>query len=119
MHRRRLVLTAAALLGGGRAASAHARLRAAIPAPGAVLDTAPREVSIVFSEALEPLFSRIEVADIAGHRVEEGRAHSGADAKALVVTLKPLLPGDYRVAWWATSIDTHKTEGSFGFTLRG
>ena len=119
MKRRRLVLAAAALMSPASTASAHARLRSAAPAPGEILITAPKAVSIVFSEALEPKFSRIEVSNAAGSRVDDGAAHSGADATTLVVALKPLPPGDYKVAWWATSIDTHKTEGSFTFMIHG
>ncbi len=119
MKRRSLIFAATALVGSAGAASAHARLRSAVPAPGDMLAAAPKEVSIVFSEALEPKFSRIEVTDAAGVRVDDGAAHSGADAKTLVVALKPLAPGDYKVAWWATSVDTHKTEGSFSFMLHG
>jgi methionine-rich copper-binding protein CopC len=92
-------------------------MRSAMPAPGSVLDTAPSEVALTFSEALEPNFSLIEVRNAAGARVDSGPAHSGADAKVLVVALHKLNPGDYTVAWRAISVDTHRTEGSFAFTL--
>jgi methionine-rich copper-binding protein CopC len=34
-----------------------------------------------------------------------------------VVGLKPLEPGIYKVTWRITSIDTHKTKGSYTFKL--
>ena len=37
---------------------------------------------------------------------------------ALMVKLKPLSPGIYSVAWHVTSVDTHKTEGHFTFTVK-
>jgi copper resistance protein C len=33
------------------------------------------------------------------------------------VGLKALSPGTYHVHWHALSVDTHKTEGSFSFTV--
>ena len=119
MNRRTLFLVTAALLGPVSAAVAHARLRSASPAPGDMLSAAPKQVSITFSEALEPKFSSIEVRNAAGTRFDDGAARSGGDAKILVVELKPLPPGDYTVSWHATSVDTHKTEGSFTFMLHG
>ena len=35
------------------------------------------------------------------------------------VSLKSLSPGTYRVRWHVLSVDTHKTEGSFTFTVGG
>lgn len=35
------------------------------------------------------------------------------DGKRLAVSLGALPPGTYNVVWHATSVDTHKTEGSF------
>jgi methionine-rich copper-binding protein CopC len=119
MHRRTLAVAAVALLAGGRAAQAHAHLRSAVPAPDSMLDVAPTQVAITFSEALEPRFSTIEVRGPGGARFDDGAAHAGADAKVLVVALKKLTPGSYTVAWHATSVDTHKTEGSFAFMLHG
>ncbi|MCX7380436.1 MAG: copper resistance protein CopC [Alphaproteobacteria bacterium] len=119
MNRRTLVFAATALIASARGASAHARLRSASPAAGERLAAAPKEVSIVFSEALEPKFSTIDVHNAAGVRFDTGAARSGVDAKTLVVAVKPLPPGDYTVVWHATSIDTHKTEGSYNFTLLG
>ena len=118
MNRRSLFLASAALLGPVPVAWAHARLRQATPAPGATLTAAPKQVSITFSEALEPKFSAIEVRNAARARFDAGPPRSGADAKILVVDLKPLPPGDYTVAWRATSVDTHKTDGSFSFILQ-
>jgi methionine-rich copper-binding protein CopC len=35
----------------------------------------------------------------------------------LAVPVKPLAAGVYTVLWHATSVDTHKTEGHFTFTV--
>jgi methionine-rich copper-binding protein CopC len=113
-----VLLAPVALVVGSQAALAHARLRHAEPAAGEVLTKAPEAVTILFSEDLEPRFSHIEVRDAAGARVDAGSPHIvGGDAKRLAVGLKPLAPGVFQVNWQAISVDTHKTEGSYTFTL--
>ena len=100
-------------------AFAHAELETANPAPGATVATAPTEVSITFSEEVEPHFSGIEVLDAKGNREDQGAAHiPGSDAKILNVAVKPLKAGVYKVIWHATSVDSHKTKGSYGFTIK-
>jgi methionine-rich copper-binding protein CopC len=78
----------------------------------------PAEVVIDFTGDLEPELSTAEVLDVNGARVDKGDAHTVADnVRRLHVGLKPLSPGIYTVRWQATSIDTHRTEGSFTFTI--
>jgi methionine-rich copper-binding protein CopC len=97
---------------------AHALPQSQTPAAGSTLTTPPTEVSITFSEQLEPRFSSLQVKDATGARVDSGSPHTAADdAKRFVVNLKPLVAGTYKVIWHATSVDTHKTEGSYDFTV--
>ena len=111
-------IAAAASLFVTASASAHAFLNTASPGVGSTVSTPPREVTINFSEGVEPIFSTIVVTDAAGERVDTGKPHlAGGDAH-LAVALKPLAPGAYNVTWHATATDTHKTQGSFGFTVR-
>jgi methionine-rich copper-binding protein CopC len=100
-------------------AFAHADLETSNPSAGSTVKTAPTEISITFSEEVEPRFSGIEVQDAQGQRVDEGEAHSASDdAKVLTVGLKPLTPGTYKVIWHNTSVDSHKEKGSFEFTVK-
>ena len=39
------------------------------------------------------------------------------DNTILEVSLPPLPPGKYHVFWVAISVDTHRTEGNFPFTI--
>ena len=113
-------LAAAALLLGALSspACAHALLRKAVPASGATLQAAPRAVTLSFSEGVEAAFSTILVRDAAGVRVDLGAITAASDdAKTISVPLKPLAPGVYTVEWHATSVDAHKTEGHFSFTV--
>jgi len=114
MRRTWMIVSCLAVWSG--AAWAHAHLRQAEPAVGSV-GPAPQEVVLHFSERLEPSFSRIEVLRGAEH-LEAGPAHiPPGDARVLAVPVKPLAAGVYTVLWHATSVDTHKTEGHFTFTV--
>jgi len=118
---KRFVLAAAVLLGGlvlAPAAFAHAHLQAAQPPVGGTVSAAPTEVVLIFSEAVEPSLCTVEVKDASGARFDAGAAHAGADGKHLAVGLKLLSPGVYTVEWHATSVDTHRTQGKFTFTIK-
>jgi copper resistance protein C len=73
---------------------------------------------LTFSEGIEPRFSRIELATSDGRAIATGPAvRDPADDKQLVLALRPLAPGRYRVSWHVVSVDTHRTEGEFSFTV--
>ena len=98
-------------------AFAHAFLDRAIPAVGSEVSSSPPSVTITYTEAVEPHFSTIEVRNAGGVRVDADDVHADDDGKRLVVGLHKLPPGKYTVVWHVTSVDTHKTEGSFVFTV--
>lgn len=98
-------------------ALAHGHLDRAQPAVGSTV-AAPKEVSLWFTEAVEPKFSSIVVQDAKGTAVQLGKAEVAADNKAnLKIKVKPLVPGVYKVMWKILSVDTHRTQGSFSFTV--
>jgi hypothetical protein len=98
---------------GGPAAQAHAFLDHAEPRVGSTVPTAPRELTLSFTQQLEPAFSSADVQDANGTRVDQGRPH--VSGTVMHVGLKPLAPGTYKVHWRVLSVDTHTTEGSFSF----
>lgn len=98
-------------------ALAHAHLDRAEPAAGSTVPTAPQEVMLWFTQAIEPAFSTVEVRDAAGARVDDGKA-SLEDGKLLRAAVKGLDPGTYTVKWRVLSVDTHKSEGSFTFQVK-
>jgi copper resistance protein C len=105
-------------LGGATAALAHAQLIRAIPAAGGTLHDAPSEVTLRFSEKLEPKFSSVVVRDSAGKQVDKGGAAvDKADRMVIRVSLPPLEPGVYKVEWKAVSADTHRVSGDFTFKV--
>src|SRR4051794_17962383 len=108
------VIALVLLLSGASAALAHAHLRRAQPAADSTVKTAPTELTLWFSEALEPRFCTVLVADEAGTRVDrEAATVDTADAKILHVALKPLAAGRYKIAWRVVSVDSHATDGTF------
>jgi methionine-rich copper-binding protein CopC len=109
-----LILGALAVPDGARAHSGLAR--SSPPAGGTV--KAPKEVVLTFTEKLEPKFSSIEVRDTKGAAVHDSKA-SGVPAQPtqMRVSLKPLVPGTYKVIWRILSVDTHRASGSFTFRV--
>ncbi len=97
----------------------HAMLEHAVPAVGSTVAVPPKEIRLKFSEAVEAAFCRVTVTGSEG-AVATGRPHTdGKDKSLLIVDLQgSLKPGVYRVQWKAVSVDTHRTEGSFSFTVR-
>lgn len=110
------LLTGSLLLAGS--AQAHAHLQRATPAADStVSDTT--QVQAWFSEALEPTFSTLTVTGPDGKRVDHGDTHvDDKDAKHLSVSVDAKAPGTYSVDWAATSVDTHKSNGKFTFTVK-
>jgi copper resistance protein C len=99
-------------------AGAHAFLDHANPRVGNSVRTAPREVTLWFTQDLEPAFSTVEVRDASGTRVDNGKATVGSgDRKVMRIALKPLPNGTYKVRWRVLSVDTHTTEGTFSFRV--
>jgi copper resistance protein C len=99
------------------AAYAHAELKSAEPAAGAVTATPPQQIKITFNENVIPQFSGIEVKDQTGRVIATGKATiDPANRKLLVVPVnEPLPPGEYNVEWHAVAEDTHRVKGSFSF----
>jgi copper transport protein len=123
---RGLVLAALAALAalalvvlGASAASAHANLIGADPAPGASLPQAPGAVVLRFSEAVDHLRSTINVTGPGGREATSGPTQAVAtDSQTLRRPLGLEPPGVYQVAWTSVSIDDGHTEtGRYRFGI--
>jgi copper resistance protein C len=94
---------------------AHAFLDRAEPRVGNKVAAPPREVTLWFTQKLEPAFSTITVTNAAGERVDTGKPRiSGTQ---MSVSLRPGGSGTYHVTWHVLSVDTHTTEGNFSFQV--
>lgn len=107
---------AAALLAIPVAGSTHASLLGSDPSTRQRLGSPPSEVTLRFSEGVDPRLSRIEVLDAAGENEAIGEpSHTDSDA-TLRVAVEDLSIGTYLVSWRAFSaVDGHLTAGSFVF----
>lgn len=114
----RVALAATAALLAPVTAFAHAQLLKAVPGVGTTVSAAP-SITLAFSEPVEPGFSGVGLTDAAGKAVPLGKPASDPAGKAtLVVAVKTrLAPGLYTVRWHAVSVDTHRTQGTFTFTV--
>ena len=96
-------------------ASAHAFLDHAQPRVGNKVAAPPHEVTLWFTQKLEPAFSTITVTNAAGDRVDTGKTR--VNGAQMSVTLRPGGAGTYHVTWRVLSVDTHTTDGNFTFQV--
>jgi len=117
MRRLTIVVSLLFAVPGISGVQAHAFLDHASPLVGSTVRTAPRQLTLSFTQNLEPAFSSVEVTGPNGARVDAGRAQIGGNT--IRVALRPSGPGTYHVHWRALSVDTHRTQGSFTFHVGG
>ena len=115
---RRLACAVVLLLLAIGSVSAHAVLDRTDPRAGVSVKTTPSQVKLWFTGALEPAYSRVQVVDAAGKRMDLGDGGVDTTNPALLrVSVPPLAPGTYRVVWHVLSVDSHVTEGQFSFAV--
>jgi methionine-rich copper-binding protein CopC len=97
---------------------AHAFLVKSDPPVGSTVQTAPKALILTFTEALEVPFCSVTVTDGMGMDDAAGKPQPvPGHPNQLMVPLKIAMPGKINVSWHALSVDTHKTEGHFSFTV--
>lgn len=108
---------ASAMVLSASSALAHARLVSATPGNGATV-TAPRTISLTFSERFAAPFSTVEVEDGRGRAISLTKAVS-EDGKTLGGSFAaPLTNGVYQVTWAIAAADGHRMTGTYSFTVR-
>jgi len=118
--RGRLLAVVAVLLvvlaGSAAPAAAHASLLSTNPPDDSVLDAAPSEVSLTFTEGVQVQPDGVRVLSADGTRVDQGAAlASGSTVSAPVRSGLP--DGGYVVAWRVVSSDGHPINGAFRFSI--
>ncbi|MFH8241690.1 copper resistance CopC/CopD family protein [Streptomyces sp. NPDC018321] len=112
-----LLAAACALLAAAGPASAHAALTGSDPQQGAVVDKAPAQVSLTFSESVSMDADSLRVLDPKGKRVDEGKP-SGTGGTTYTVKLHAGLPdGTYTVTYQVVSADSHPVAGAYTFSV--
>ncbi|WP_210582284.1 copper resistance protein CopC [Streptomyces sp. GESEQ-4] len=107
------------VLGGAGTASAHAALRSTDPADGSVLKSAPRDLTLTFTESVGLLDDSVRILDPSGHRLRLGEAeHVPGRSDAVRVSLPAKADtGTFTVAWRVVSADSHPVSGAFTFSV--
>jgi copper resistance protein C len=96
-------------------ARAHAFLDRAEPRVGNKVAAPPRQVTVWFTQKLEPSFCSMTVTNAAGERVDSGKAR--VSGNQMSISLRPGGSGTYHVNWHVLSVDTHTTDGNFTFEV--
>ncbi|WP_244792933.1 copper resistance protein CopC [Streptomyces sp. BJ20] len=112
-----ILAVAGALLAGAAPASAHAALTGSDPAQGAVVDTAPSQVSLTFSEPIAVGDDSVRVLDPKGERVDKGDPANPSGTTYSVRLVSGLPDGTYTVAYQVVSADSHPVAGAFTFSI--
>jgi copper transport protein len=114
-----LSITLSLILSTPRVVLAHANLVRSDPEAGAILAQAPREITLEFSEDLDPDFSKARLADANLVVLVEGPGRiDPSDNRVLRLNLPALSKGAYNVIWQARSIvDGHITSGLVTFSV--
>lgn len=99
-----------------RIADAHAFLDHADPKVGSTINESPSQVTVWMTENLEPAFSKLQIYDAKGTAVDN--KDTKVNGNIMKVSLPKLAPGKYRVTWQVVAVDTHRTSGTFDFTIQ-
>jgi copper transport protein len=111
------VAVVGALLAGAAPVSAHAALTGSDPQQGAVVDKAPAQVSLTFSENVAMSDGSVRVLDPKGRRVDTGKT-SDLGGTTYGVKLHSGLPdGTFTVTYQVVSADSHPVSGAFTFSI--
>jgi len=114
----RQIALALVFLSGASPAFAHAYLQKSAPAANSVLESAPKVLLLTYTEDLAVPFCTVTVTDGMGMNDAAGKPQAvPGHPNELLVPLKIQMAGKVSVAWHALSADTHKTQGSFSFTV--
>ncbi len=98
---------------------AHVHMDKSQPAKGEVLTTPPAVVQLWFSGAVDVEWSKVEVTNTKGERVDNGAVSNiDNDPKSLQINLKPIGTGSYEIKWNAVANDGHRIKGSSPFSVK-
>ena len=99
-------------------ALAHSKPKTMTPDANSTV-AAPAQVSVFFTEALEPKFSSLQLMDAQGAAVSTSKSVvDPKDAKHMTLALPKLEPGTYRVHWVTAALDGHRMDGDYSFKVQ-
>jgi methionine-rich copper-binding protein CopC len=99
-------------------AFAHAFLVKSDPPVGSTVTAPPKMLLLTYTEDLEIPFCQVVVTDSTGMNDAASKPEPvSGHPDQMQVKLNIQMPGKITVTWHALSVDTHKTQGSFSFTV--
>ncbi|MFC5214017.1 copper resistance CopC/CopD family protein [Streptomyces coerulescens] len=105
------------LLAGAGPVSAHAAVTGSDPRQGAVVEKAPAQVSLTFSEKVALSDDSLRVLDPKGKRVDRGDPANPSGTTYSVKLHGGLPDGTYTVTYQVVSEDSHPVAGAFTFSI--
>ncbi|MFF9626607.1 copper resistance CopC/CopD family protein [Streptomyces griseosporeus] len=112
-----VLAVAGALLAAAAPASAHAALTGSDPRQGAVVERAPAQVSLTFSEKVAMGDDSLRVLDPKGTRVDAGDPTEVSGTTYAVKLHGGLPDGTYTVTYQVVSADSHPVAGAYTFSI--
>lgn len=99
-------------------AFAHGALKGTNPGDGDSLSTAPRELRLSFTEAVELAVSRLELTGPDGSVALAPLAVDPDSSTVMVGRIEdPLVAGSYTVNWQVVGADGHPVRGEYSFAI--
>jgi methionine-rich copper-binding protein CopC len=96
---------------------AHTHLQSQMPAADSTV-SAPSELSLTFSEGVEADLCKVTISHDGDDILVKSLITQGPDKRTLIVTpAVPFTDGDYKIEWHVVSVDSHKSEGVYAFTV--
>lgn len=97
------------------AVHAHSPLLSTSPADGAVLSTAPTEVTATFAKGIR--LTRVQLIDATDTSVDLDLTDYGAFGTEFLFIVPAITAGQFRIDWRGLGEDGHILNGSFEFTV--
>ena len=101
-------------------AHAHLQLESSKPAQGDTVRVSLREISIVFTQAVDPRYTSVALVDEAGQEITLGTLVPVGEGKTREFVYRmthPLVSGAFVVRWKTAGTDGHVVTGSFDFVV--
>jgi copper transport protein len=101
-------------------AFAHLKLQASTPAQGDTVRTSLTEIRLVFTQAVEPRYTSLQLRDSNGNAIELGTLVAVGTGKTREFIYKlshPVVVGAFVVQWKTAGEDGHVVDGSFDFVV--
>ena len=100
------------------AAFSHAFLDHATPGVGMTVSGSPSELTLSFTQGVVVAFSSVTISGASGAVPASKPVNDPSNQQIIHVRLgHALKPGSYTVTWHVLSVDTHRTAGSYRFTV--